>query len=427
MPDIIKEQLDSIAAGIKAVQDIADRNAERMDALDAKQIDRIADDVTKSMDEIAAIKAKQEATEKLVTELEKKAVRPNGGAIEICSESKAAFLGYLRRGRKMEGEVYTDIARSIASKTLLGASEGDIEMFAKNLVVGNNEDGGYFIRPEVANFMVGRIFETSPMRQLANVITISTESVQIPIDDNEAEAEWVGEIDTRSETDTPKIGLLEIHAHELSAKPLVSQRMLDDPGFDVESWLSGKVADIFARTENTAFVIGNGSKQPRGFTTYDAWTTPGTYERGKLEQRESGSAGDFDSDNLIDLQTDLLEVYQPDATWVMQRKTFTKVMQLKDLVDGNYLLNPSMLAQGAPLILLGKPVRFFDDIPAVDTDALAIAYGNFKVGYTIVDRIGIRVLRDPYTSKPFVKFYTTKRVGGDVTNYQAIKLLKLSA
>ena len=426
MPDEIMTKLDDALSGIKEAQDLSKANADKLNALDEEKFQKIADDVTKNLDEVNTLKAKQDAIEESVKSFEKKMCRPEGGASEVSDKSKEAFVKYLRRGGKLEENVYTEIADSIVAKSLKGASQHEAEIFAKSLVVGNNEDGGYWVRPEVADFMIKRIFETSPMRQISNVVTIGSEAIEIPIDDNESTAEWVGEVDARADTATPKVGLLTIHAHEQSADPLVSQKMLDDAGFDVEGWLQTKTSDRFARAENTAFVVGDGSKRPRGFLTYDAWTTAGTYERGKIEQRNSGGSGTFTADNLIDLQTDLVEAYQANAAWVMQRKTFAEVMKKKAATTGEYLLNFQMLAQGAPLVLLGKPVVFFDNMPTVAANSLSIAYGDFKSGYTIVDRIGIRILRDPYTSKPFVKYYTTKRTGGDVTNYQSIKILKLS-
>jgi len=189
--------------------------------------------------------------------------------------------------------------------------------------------------------------------------------------------------------------------------------------------LAGKTDDILTRTENTAFVTGDGAQKPKGFMAYAAWTTNGTYERNKLEQINSGTSAVIKADGLIELQNSLKEVYQAGAIFLMKRSTFGAVAKLKN-GNGDYLLNSMMLPQGATTTLLGKPVVFADDIAAASANSLSIAYGNFGVGYTIADRMGIRVLRDPYTSKPYIKFYTTKRVGGAVTNYEAIKIQKLA-
>jgi HK97 family phage major capsid protein len=243
-----------------------------------------------------------------------------------------------------------------------------------------------------------------------------------------------GEEESRSVTATPKIGLLSIPTHEQYAMPKVTQTMLDDSVIDIAAWLQMKTNDIISRTENTAFVSGNGSKKPEGFLNLSAWTTVGTYERGKLEHISSGvngtSAGlGLVADKIIEVQDSLLEAYQEGAVWVMNRMTWSKVKTLKD-GSGQYLLDRDLLKTNTSPMLLGKPVVFSTDMAKPSdytTGTLAIAYGNFKRGYQIVDRTGIRVLRDPLTAKPYIQFYTTKRVGGAVKNYQAIKLLKLSA
>jgi HK97 family phage major capsid protein len=297
----------------------------------------------------------------------------------------------------------------------------------KTMRVGNNPDGGYAtVSDRRTDITVDRIFETSPMRAIANVVTTGNSEIEIPIDDNESTSGgWVGEEGTISTTAQAQLGMLKIAIHEQFAEPKATQKMLDDSFFDIEAWLASKTDDILTRDENTAFVTGNGSLKPKGIMSYDAWTTAGTYERGKIEQVNSGAAGIVKADGLITLQNSLLEAYQGNAKFLMKRTTFGAVSKLKD-GNGTYLLNSMMLPQGASMTLLGKPVIFADDIAAIASNALAIAYGDFSRAYTIVDRMGIRVLRDPLTAKPYIKFYTTKRVGGAVTNYQAVKIQKLA-
>ena len=422
----IETKLESIASGIAEVQKANDELGGRITALDEEKFAKINDVVTKNIDDLNDIKARGEKVEASIKNIETTLARPTNAKEADISEAKIEFLRYFRKGTAPSKSVLEEIASVYAKKICLGGDENEIQLHTKSLVEGNNPDGGFWIRPEIATFTVDRIFETSPMRNIASVITIGTESIDIIVDDNQAAGDWVGEVDPRPETATPQIGLNSIFAHELAAFPAISQRMLDDAGFDVEAWLQRKVTDIFMRKENTAFVVGDGSKKPRGFLTYPAWGQVEVYERNKIAQLVSSVSGSFNSDDFIDLQGLLLEGYQARANWTMKRDTFTEVMKLKDL-DGQYLLNPSIISEGANKLLLGKPVMFFDDMPAIATDALAIAYGDFEVGYTIVDRIGIRILRDPFTNKPFVNFYTTKRVGGDVTNYQSIKILKLAA
>lgn len=298
----------------------------------------------------------------------------------------------------------------------------------KTMRTGNNPDGGYFTLPDRrTDVSVRRVFETSPMRAICNILTTGNNEVEIPIDDNQSTSGgWVGEEGTISNTAQAQVGLLKIAVHEQYAQPLATQKMLDDAFINIESWLADKTNDILTRTENTAFVSGTGAASPKGFLSYSAWATDGTYERNKLEQIESGTSAVVKADGLISLQNALKEAYQPNAVFLMERATFGAVAKLKD-GSGAYLLNNMMLPQGASMTLLGKPIYFADDMETIAADSLSIAYGDFGVGYTIVDRMGIRVLRDPYTSKPYIKFYTTKRVGGAVTNYEAIKIQKLAA
>jgi HK97 family phage major capsid protein len=211
-----------------------------------------------------------------------------------------------------------------------------------------------------------------------------------------------------------------IPVHELYANPKVTQKLLEDNAWNVESWLGNKIGDKFGRTEATAFVAGNGIKKPRGFTTY-ATGTFAAGGSGKIEQISAGTAANVSWDDFINVMTALKEFYLGAAVWMMQRGTVGKAMLLKD-GDGRYIWQQNQQV-GKPSILLGHEVRQAADMAAVGASALPVAFGNFKMGYTIVDRIGISTLRDPFTAKPFVQFYSRKRVGGDVTNFEAIKLL----
>jgi HK97 family phage major capsid protein len=258
------------------------------------------------------------------------------------------------------------------------------------------------------------------MRQLATVETISSEAIEFPRDDDEASAGWVGEQEDRTETGTPKGGLQRIPVHEMYAMPKATQKLLEDASFDIEAWLGRKIGDKFARTEATAFVKGTGVKQPRGFTTYAS----GTFAAGgsgKIERVDAGTGGQIDFDDLINLLTALKEYYLPGAEWMMQRGTVGGVMLLKDS-QGRYLWQPNLQA-GKPSMLLGYPLYQAADMDAIGASKLPIAFGNFKMAYMIVDRLGISTLRDPYTAKPFVQFYSRRRVGGDVVNFEAVKLL----
>jgi HK97 family phage major capsid protein len=305
-------------------------------------------------------------------------------------EQKAAFEKYIRKG---------------------------IE--SKALSVDSDPDGGYLVRAELAAKVIEKLFETSPIRQVADVISISSDALELYNDSDEAGAEWAGEAATRSTTTTPQLKMIKVPVHEIFAKPKATQKLLDDAAWNMEAWLQKKLSDKFGRTENTAFVSGNGVAKPMGFLSYAAGTS-----HGQIEQVISGSAATITADGLISLLYSLKAGYQANATFLMQRLTLAAVRKLKDS-QNRYLWEPGLNGDGQERIL-GKKVFMADDMPALAADALSVACGDFKQGYQIVDRIGMRILRDPFSAKPFVEFYTTKRVGGGVVNFEAIKIGKCS-
>lgn len=296
----------------------------------------------------------------------------------------------------------------------------------KALSVGTDPDGGYVVNPDLSGRIVMKVFETSPMRAYAGIQVISTDALEGLFDLEEASSGWVGETDARSETGTPQLGKWRIPVHELYAKPKATQKLLDDASINMEAWLASKVAEKFARDEANAFVVGNGVGKPRGFLTYSSGTTlPGT-----IEQFPTGSSGAFAAapnggDVLINALYGLKAQYRANATWFMNRATMTATRKLKDS-DGAYLWSPG-IAAGQPASLLGYPVASFEDMPDPAANSLSIAVGDMREAYQIVDRLGIRTLRDPYSAKPYVEFYTTKRVGGDVVNFEALKLVRFGA
>jgi HK97 family phage major capsid protein len=307
-----------------------------------------------------------------------------------------------------------------------GFKAGSEGVEIKSMSTDVNPDGGYLVRPELSDTIVSRIFETSPLRQVANVEQTGAKSIDILIDDNEAAARWVGEGASGGETDTPELGQKVIAAHKIEADPRMTTEMIEDAYLDVEAWLSGKVADKFARTQNSAFVNGDGVNKPRGFLTYAAQAVSGTYERGAINQVNMGTADALNADGLIAVQNALKEGYQAGAVFGMKRTTFGAALQLKGA--DNYFFSPVLLANGqATMQLLGKPVIFMDDMPAVAANALSVVYADFSVAYTIADRVGLQILRDPYSNKGFVTYYTTQRVGGDVTNFDGIAIGKVAA
>lgn len=336
-------------------------------------------------------------------------------------EMKEAFRHFLRKGASSSMQTFVEYCEQKNLKL-------PKTMVTKDLSVNIDPDGGFFVIPEFGQRMVTRVFETSPIRQIADVRQISSDALEFVADNDEATSGgWVAEQASRITTATPTIDRIRIDANEQFAQPRATQKILDDAGFDVEGWLADKIADIIARTANTAFVVGDGSNKPKGFTTYAAWAAPGVYETDAIEQIDSGSSGAFTANGILELQNSLLEVYQGRSTWVIKRASFGAITRLKDN-ENNYLFNRALDKNvGRPFDLLGSPVMFADDMPAIGSNSLSLAYGDFGRGYMIVDRLGMRILRDPFTEKPFTLFYTTKRIGGQVVNFEAIKLQKLAA
>lgn len=431
--EVIKK-LSEIGDQIKHVQDTNDRLEKQYDGLDLTNIKENAEKAAQGLEEVQKLKQQIEAVNmKSRLEAIELAIAKSGGTDMkdkgFQRDYKKSMLGYLRKGTPIAPEMLEKICKSQVEMELLGAGDSDrVEFLKKDLVAASGPDGGYFIIPDRSNAISMRIFETSPLRPVASVVTTTSDTWEQILDDDEFSSGWVGEVETRATTDTAQVGLIKIPVHEGYANPRATQKMLDDAGFDIEAWVNMKVARKLGRQENTAFVSGDGSKKPKGFLSYSAWAVAGTYERDAVEQvTATGTAGTLDeADDLITLQNTLYEEYQANAVFGMRRATFTSVMQLKDS-SGQYLLNPRILKEGTDKLLLGASVIFMSDMPAVAANALAVVYADFMEFYTIVDRLGIRILRDPYTAKPYVNFYTTKRVGGAVTNFEAGKILKINA
>lgn len=435
MTELNEDILKGIHDGIKAVQEDLDGVKGKVSTLEEDKLDKVSKSVEELTNQIHEEKAaeKFKAQSERMDEIERAIIEGKSGDVDASQEEyKQALHGYLRKGTELDEETLTANVRHFVEKNVYGVDDNKIDMMTKELVAGSGPDGGYFLTADRSSMMVERIFETSPLRGLANMVTTTSDLWEFVYDDDEADAGWVGEVDDRPTTDTPQVGVGKIPVHEIYAQPRATQKMIDDAGFNIEAWLSMKVADRIGRRENEAFVNGTGSQRPKGFLTYAATPAAGSvpgyenYQRNTLGQLPTGTDGTFDADNLIQLKNTLFEEYQGNSTFAMDRQTFTTVMQLKDN-DGQYLLNPQIVMQGGDKMLLGSNVVFLNDMPVAATDSLSIMVADFAQLYTIVDRFDIRVLRDPYTQKPYVRYYTTKRTGGAVTNFQAGKILRLGS
>jgi HK97 family phage major capsid protein len=330
--------------------------------------------------------------------LERARPRLEGGRPDAGDEYKDGFAAYVKRGEE------------------------------KALRIGSNPDGGYLVPSETDEQITQLMAALSPIRAIASVRKISTGTYKKPVTKTGPEAGWVAETDPRPETDGQVLDLLSFPAAELYAMPAATSAFLDDAAVDVGQWIAEEVNAAFAQQEGIAFVSGNGTDKPKGFLA-STTVAEASWEWGKLGYIATGNAGALPasdpSDVLIDLVYALKAGYRQNASWVMNRKTQGAIRKLKD-DGGNYLWQPAATAEGKAT-LMGFDLVEAEAMPDIDANSLSIAFGDFKRGYLIVDRQGVNVLRDPYSAKPYVLFYTTKRVGGGVQNFDAIKLLKFAA
>lgn len=300
----------------------------------------------------------------------------------------------------------------------------------KTLSVGSDPDGGYFVTPDTTGRIVKKVYETSPMRQICAVQEISVDKLEGIEDLGEAGAGYAGETATSGDTTTPQVGKWSIPVYWIDTEPKTTQQLLDDAAVDIEAWLSTKVGDKLGRFENNEFVNGNAGKI-RGLASYTTAADSGAgVTWGQIGHVVTGANGgfvaaaSFPADPILDLIGLLKEAYLTNARFLTRRSVITLMRKLKDTA-GNFLWQPSLVL-GAPETFGGYPITRAEDMPAVATGSLSLAFGDFAQAYQIVDRQGVRVLRDNLTAKPYVKFYTTKRVGGGVVNFEAVKFLKFS-
>lgn len=372
--------------------------AAQRDVVTETKFDKMAAQVTDAMEKLQAIEQKNAAIEAAFA-------RRDAGNVDGAKELEAK-------------------GRDALQEFKAGRDRGDLEIRA--MASDTQQTGGFLVMPDLSSTVVSRVFETSPIRLVANVEQAGSKSREFLIDDDEAGATWSGERSVATD-DTPGVGLKEIVTHEITSTMKATATMIEDAYLDLASWMQTKGADKISRTENTAFFTGTGIKQPRGLLTYAAWASAGVYERDKIEQIASGGATTLTADGLIDTQAALKEAYQAQAVWLMKRATFGSIIKLKGA--DNFYFGPMMLAQGVPTMqLLGRRVMFCDDMQALGTGSnLVCAYGDFGRAYTILDRVGLQVLRDPFTADPYTLFRLRRRTGGDVTSFDAVKLTKLAA
>lgn len=362
-----------------------------------------------TMDKLARLDRAVAHNKRRVDELTLKGLRPRLGGSGPRSiaglQHKAAFHGYIRQGE----------------------AAGLRQIEAKAMSIGSDPDGGYLVPDETENAINSAVRDISPIRAIAGVRQVSGSVYKQPFSITGADTGWVGETAARPQTDAPTLAELSFPTMELYAMPAATASLLDDSAVNIDEWLAEEVRIAFAEQEGAAFVNGDGVNKPRGFLNYTA-VANASWTWSNLGYIATGAAGAFaasdPADSLIDLIYSVKSGYRANGTFVMNRASESVVRKMKD-ADGAYLWQPSS-KPGEPSTLMGFPVAESEDMPDIANNADAIAFGDFRRGYLIVDRLGIRVLRDPYSSKPYVLFYTTKRVGGGVQDFNAIKLLRFA-
>jgi HK97 family phage major capsid protein len=378
----------------KHTDELTEIKAGKTDVLTKEALDKInaaLDELTTAVDDQAKIVAA--------------AKLGNGGVIgdiQADPEYSAAFKAHMRKGDKASAEIQAAMSK------------------------GTDADGGYLAPIEWDRTIGEKLKKISPMRAESRVITISTAGFKKYFSDRNVGSGWVGETATRSATATPQIGTVDFTPGEIYANPAISQGLLDDAAVDLEQWLGSEVDTEFARQEGIAFLSGDGTNKPYGILTYvTGAANAARHPYGDIKVVNSGSAAALTGDGLIDFMYDLPSEFEANAKLYLNRSTLRLARKLKD-GNGNYLWQPSYIA-GEPSTLNAAPIVQMADMPIVAAGNIAALYGDMEATYLVIDRVGIRVLRDPYTNKPFVHFYTTKRVGGGVHNPEPMRALKIAA
>lgn len=387
---------------MQAFEAFKESNDERLNQLESGNSADVV--TTQKMNRINRSLDEQKARmDELALKNQRPAINGSQPLTTVQFEHKNAFADYIRRG-----------------------NENGLRQFEeKAMSYGSNPDGGYLVPDETATEIGKRLATISPIRSIASVKTISSALYKKPFAITGPATGWVAETDARPQTSTATLSELQFPTMELYAMPAATSMLLDDAAVDIDAWIGEEVETVFAEQEGAAFINGDGVNQPKGLLT-NTTVAESSWSWGNLGYVATGVDGAFPgsdaSDILIENIYALKAGYRQNANWVMNRKTQAEIRKLKD-ADGNYLWQAPAGA-GASASLMGFPLVEAEDMPDIDSDTFSIAFGDFRRGYLIVDRSGVRVLRDPYSAKPYVLFYTTKRVGGGVQDFDAIKLLK---
>ncbi|MDE2182884.1 MAG: phage major capsid protein [Alphaproteobacteria bacterium] len=395
---------DAFEEFLRAFEAFKEANDNRLGELESHSADVVTEEKVERINR--ALDEQKRTLDALTLEAARPAIAAERKSAPAAREHKAAFERYVRKGD----------------------ASGLDALELKALSAGSNADGGYTVPLEIEQTIDRVMAKVSPLRAIASVRQIGSQVYRKPIATAGAATGWVAETDARPQTGTPTLSAIDYPTMELYAMPAATQTLLDDSQVDLEQWLAGEVQSVFAEQEGAAFISGNGTTQPKGLLA-ETKVADASWTWGNLGYIASGADGAFASsdpaDALVTLAYAPKQGYRANGAWLMNRKTESVIRRFKD-GQNNYIWQPGAAA-GQPATLFGYPVAEAEDMPDIASGAYAIAFGDFARGYLIVDRIGLRVLRDPYSAKPYVLFYTTKRVGGGVQNYEAVKLMKFAA
>lgn len=409
----VKELISTLTRSFNAFKDENDKALKaKADVVAVEKIDRINTDLGKlqaAVDEQSKVaEAAQKALDELNAKLAAGQMRPGESTGDLPAtppEYVAAFKAFMRKGEENE-------IRAAAVKAAMDK--------------GSDANGGYLAPIEWDRTIIGRLKLISPIRENARVMSISGAGFKKLFTDRAVGSGWVGETASRPATSTPQMAALDFVTGELYANPAISQQLLDDSAIDLQAWLAGEVEFEFARQEGIAFLSGNGTNKPFGLLTYvDGAANAARHPWGAIPVVKTGSAAALTGDGFIDLMTALPGAFAGNAKLFINRMSLGATRKLKD-GQGNYLWQPSY-QQGQPQTLNGAPIVELPDMPTVAAGAIAALYGDMSATYLVIDRIGISVLRDPFTNKPYVHFYTVKRVGGGVVNPEPMRALQVAA
>jgi len=392
---------DAYDVFLRAFEAFKETNDERLDQIERRMSDGLTEE------KLDRISGALDQAQRKIDDMALKAARPqrDGGSPRGggASEHKTAFDGYMRRGE---------------AHNLRRLEE-------KALSAGTDADGGYLVPDEIEAGVMRALRDASPIRAISGVRQVSSNTYKKPFAITGAATGWVAETGTRAQTTSPTLSELAFPTMELYAMPAATQTLLEDAAVNIDEWVAEEVRVAFAEQENAAFVSGDGSNKPKGFLAYTT-VAEASWAWSKIGYLTTGISGGFPAadpaDKLIDLVYTLKAGYRANAHWVLNRSTQAVIRKIKD-GDGNYIWRPGDQAGQTPT-LMGFPITETEDMPDIAANSFALAFGDFGRGYLVVDRVGIRILRDPFSAKPYVLFYTTKRVGGGVQDFNAIKLLK---